>query len=68
LLLFRIVSYLTLLTYMIDCMRDSITTLSAKFTADVAVLIAWLIALQAFAVVVLKKGSILGVEGLYWLG
>lgn len=51
----RVVSYLTPLTYMVDAMRESMTTLSPAFTVDIAILFAWFIVLQALAVVMLNK-------------
>ena len=51
----RVVSYLTPLTYMVDAMRESMTTLSITFTGDIVILLTWFVVLQALAVVVLNK-------------
>ena len=51
----RVVSYLAPLTYMVDAMRESMTTLSITFTGDIAILLTWFIVLQALAVVVLSN-------------
>lgn len=51
----QVISYLTPLTYMIDALREAMTTPSVIFTADLAILLTWFIVLQALAVVVLNK-------------
>jgi len=53
----RVISYLTPLTYMVDAMRESMSTLSFVFTVDVTVLFVWLIVLQTLATAVLNRKS-----------
>jgi len=51
----RIVSYLTPLTYVIDALREAMMVPSIQFAIDLLVLLAWVIVLQAVAVIVLNK-------------
>jgi len=51
----RVVSYLTPLTYVIDALREAMMVPSILFAIDLLVLLAWVIVLQAVAVVVLNK-------------
>ena len=51
----RIVSYLTPLTYVVDALREAIMGPSIRFAIDLGVLLAWVVILQAFAVIVLNK-------------
>jgi ABC-type multidrug transport system permease subunit len=49
------VSYLTPLTYVIDALREAMMVPSTWFAIDLLVLLAWVIVLQAVAVIVLNK-------------
>ena len=51
----RVVSYLTPLTYVIDALREAMTVRSTQFAIDLGVLLAWVVILQALAVIVLNK-------------
>jgi ABC-2 type transport system permease protein len=51
----RVVSYLTPLTYVIDALREAMMVPSTWFAIDLLVLLAWVIVLQAVAVIVLNK-------------
>jgi ABC-2 type transport system permease protein len=51
----RVISYLTPLTYVIDALREAMTVPSMLFAMDLGVLIAWVIILQALAVIVLNR-------------
>ena len=51
----RVVSYLTPLTYVIDALREAMMVPSIQFTIDLAVLLVWVVVLQAVAVIVLNK-------------
>ena len=51
----RVISYLTPLTYMIDALREAMTVPSIELTLDLGVLLAWVVILQALAVIVLNK-------------
>ena len=51
----RVISYLTPLTYVIDALREAMMVPSIQFTIDLAVLLVWVVVLQAVAVIVLNK-------------
>lgn len=51
----RVVSYLTPLTYMIDALREAMMVPSFLFVINLGILLAWVIVLQALAVIVLNK-------------
>jgi ABC-2 type transport system permease protein len=51
----RIVSYLTPLTYLVEALREAVKGPSIMFPVYTAVLLAWFIVLQWFAVIVLNK-------------
>lgn len=52
---FRIVSYLTPLTYVVDALREAIIGPSVMFAVDLGVLLIWFIAFHTLAVIVLDK-------------
>ena len=49
------ISYPTPLTYVIDALREAMMVPSIQFTIDLAVLLVWVVVLQAVAVIVLNK-------------
>jgi len=51
----RFLSYLTPLTYVIDALREAMMVPSILFAIDLGILLAWVILLQALAVMVLYK-------------
>jgi len=51
----RVVSYLTPLAYVIDALREAMMVPSILFAIDLAVLLVWVVVLQALAVIVLNK-------------
>jgi ABC-2 type transport system permease protein len=51
----RVLSYLTPLTYVIDALREAMMAPSILFAIDLGILLAWVILLQALAVIVLYK-------------
>jgi ABC-2 type transport system permease protein len=51
----RVISYLTPLTYLIDALREAMMVPSTQFAVDLGVLLAWVVVLQAVAVIVLNK-------------
>jgi ABC-type multidrug transport system permease subunit len=42
----RVISYLTSLTYLVEALREAVTTPSIMFYVNIAVLLTWVIVLQ----------------------
>jgi len=51
----RIISYMTPLTYMVDALKESMTTPSIMFAIDLVALIVWFAIFQSLAVIILNK-------------
>ena len=51
----RVVSFLTPLTYLVDALTGAMTAPSIQFAIDLAVLLTWVVLLQALAVFMLNK-------------